>query len=234
MKRHVALVALMISTAAVAAQAGESRTLTKSMAAGSINRLVLDSGIGDIDIRAAQGATEITIEVVLTPRRGGFFSSKRKAEQEVDAAVLSAQVKRDRLELTITREADDDRRFEENWSITIPATVAVKLNHGVGDVDIRGSDSGVEIDSGVGEVRVEVAKGDISIDLGVGTAVVRSVAAPYASAEGTGGVGDARLTIRGEKISSGGFVSHSATWEGDGTFHIEVSVGVGDAVITLD
>ena len=49
-----------------------------------------------------------------------------------------------------------------------------------------------------------------------------------------GGFGDAQITARGEKISGGGFVSHSATWEGDGTFHIEVSVGVGDAVITLD
>ena len=31
-------------------------------------------------------ASEITIEVVLTPRRGGFFSSKARAEQEVESA----------------------------------------------------------------------------------------------------------------------------------------------------
>ena len=224
----------MISAAGVVADAAESRTLTRSVTAGTINRLVLDSGIGDVEIDAVPGATEITIEVVLTPRRGGFFSSKRKAEQEVENASLTAEVNRDRLKLGISPKADHDRRFEENWSVSIPTNVAVKLNHGVGDVDIRGTDSGIEIDSGVGEVRLEVSKGDVSIDLGVGTAVVRAPAAPYASAEGAGGVGDARLTIRGEKIASGGFVSHAATWEGDGTFHIEVSVGVGDAVITLE
>jgi hypothetical protein len=226
--------ALLVSATVSTADAGDSRTLTRSVDAGSINRLVLDSGIGDIEIHAVPGSSEIAIEVVLTPRRGGFFSSKRRAEQDVEAATLVANVKRDRLELTISPEADDDRRFEENWILTIPPTVSVKLNHGVGDISIRGADAGVEIESGVGEIRVEVGTGDISIDLGVGTAVVRAPAAVYASAEGAGGVGDASLTVLGEKISSGGFVSHSATWEGDGTFHIEVSVGVGDAVIRLD
>lgn len=234
MKRCPILLVLLISAGVATADAADTRTLTRSVNADSISRLVLDSGIGDVEILAVPGAAEIAVEVVLTPRRGGIFSSKRRAEQEVEAATLSTEIKRDRLELTIKPEADDDRRFEENWSITIPAAVALELNHGVGDIDIRGADSGVEIDSGVGEVRVEVGKGDISIDLGVGTAVVRALAAAYASAEGAGGVGDARLAIRGERIASGGFVGHSATWEGDGEFHIEVSVGVGDAVITLD
>jgi len=234
MKRCPILVMLLISAGIVTAGAADTKTLTRSVTVGSISQVVLDSGIGDVEIQAVPGAEEIVVEVVLTPRRGGIFSSKRRAEQEVGAAFLSAEIKRDRLELTIEPKADDDRRFEENWSVTIPASIAIKLNHGVGDVDIRGADSGIELDSGVGEVRVEAGGGDISIDLGVGTAVVRAPASVYASAEGAGGVGDANLTVRGKKISSGGFVGHSATWEGNGTFHIEVSVGVGDAVITLD
>lgn len=234
MKRRVVFSVLLVAAIAVTAGAADTRTLTRSLDAGSTTRLVLESGIGDVGINASPEASEINIEVVLTPRRGGFFSSKRKAEQDVEAATLSAEVKRDRLHLKIMPEADDDRRFEENWSITLPANVALKLSHGVGDIDIRGPEAGVEIESGVGEVRVEVGGGEVSIELGVGTAFVRAPAADYASAEGAGGVGDARITARGEKISGGGFVSHSATWEGDGTFHIEVSVGVGDAVITLD
>lgn len=234
MKKQIVLMTLVMTAAGFVAEAGESRTLTHSTAVGSITRLVLESGIGDVDIVAAPGASEITVEVVLTPRRGGFFSSKRRAEQEVENAALSAEVQRDRLKLTITPEADDDRRFEEDWHIRIPSTLALKLTHGVGDISISGADSGIGIELGVGEVGVENAGGDISVELGVGTAVVRARAEAYASAEGAAGVGDARLTILGQKIASGGFVSHSATWEGDGTFHIEVEVGVGDAVITLD
>lgn len=234
MKKCIVLMSLVIAAAATLAEAAESRTLTHTVPQGTLNRLVLESGIGDIDIEAAVGATEITVEVVLTPRRGGFFSSKRRAAQEVEAASLSVRTRGDRLELKITPEADDDRRFEENWSITIPTSVALKLTHGVGDISVRSADSGIGIESGVGEVGVDATGGDISIELGVGTAVVRAPAAAYASAEGAAGVGDARLTVQGKTIESAGFVSHAATWEGNGTSHIEVEVGVGDAVIKLD
>lgn len=234
MKKTLLLVPLLILAGVAASDGAESRTLSHSVPAGSIERLVLDSGIGDVEIHGVGSASEVQIEVVLTPRRGGFFSSKRRAAQEVDSASLSADINGKRLSLRIEPKADDDRRFEEAWSILIPTSIAVEVDHGVGDIDIRGVGAGIEIDSGVGEIRVEAEQGDIMIDLGVGTAVVRAPAAAVASAEGAGGVGDARLTVRGEKISSGGFVSHAATWEGDGRFHIEVSVGVGDAVITLD
>jgi len=234
MKKALLLVPLLILAGAAATDGAENRTLNHSVPVGSIEKLVLDSGIGDVEIQGVGNTSEVTIEVVLTPRRGGFFSSKRRAAQDVESASLSTEVRGDRLTLHIAPKADDERRFEESWSILVPDTIAVEVDHGVGDIDIRGIDGGVGIDSGVGEIRVEAEAGDIMIDLGVGTAVVRAPAAAFASAEGAGGVGDARLTVRGKKISSGGFVSHSATWEGDGRFHIEVSVGVGDAVITLD
>lgn len=233
MKKTFAITFMIVAVAAMA-QSADSRTITRNLSAEGIQVLDLDSGIGDVEIRALDGLDEVRIEVLLTPRRGGFFSSKRKAEQEVESASLSVKTKGKKLTLHIDPQADDDRRFEENWSIEIPAGLEVKVNHGVGDLDIRGSINGIEVDSGVGDILVEVSEGDIAIDLGVGKAVVRAPASAYASAEGAGGVGDARLTVNGEKISSGGFVSHVATWSGDGRDHIEVSVGVGDAVITLD
>ena len=229
-----AIVLVAIMAFAVTVFSGGPRTLTHSISAEALDALDLSSGIGDVQVTAREGVNEISIEVLLTPRRGGFFSSKRKAEQDVEAASLKTKVKGTRLKLGIDPAADDDRRFEERWTIELPPNLFFTLNHGVGDVIVRGLREGLEIDSGVGDVKVEVASGDISIDLGVGTAVVQAPAESYGSAEGAGGVGDARLTIRGEKISSGGFVSHSATWTGDGRYHIEVSVGVGDAVITLD
>jgi len=116
----------------------------------------------------------------------------------------------------------------------MPPRLTLKLEHGVGDVVIKGAAAGIELDSGVGDVEVEAPEGDITIDLGVGTGVVRAPAAAYGSAEAAGGVGSARITAEGEEIEGGGFVSHSASWSGNGAYRIEVSVGVGDAVIKLD
>jgi hypothetical protein len=224
----------IVLVCAVTAEAAGSRTLTRTVQAGEIEALDLNSGIGDVTITARDGLDEVTIEVVLTPRRGGLFSSKRQAERDVEAASLEAAVRRESLRLRISPTDDEDRRFEERWIIEMPSRLAIKLEHGVGDVVIRAATAGIELDSGVGDVDVEAAKGNINIDLGVGTAVVRAPAAVYAAADAAGGVGNARLTVLGEKIEGGGFVSHAASWSGDGSYRIDVSVGVGDAVITLD
>jgi len=232
--KKISLLAIVLATCAVVADAADTRTLTHNEPAAAIEVLDLDTGIGDVKITAREGVDDIAIEVLLTPRRGGFFSSKRQAEREVEAASLRASSKGNRLVLRVDPQADEDRRFEEHWTIEIPTHIRLMLDHGVGDVVIRGIAAGLDIDSGVGDVDVGILEGDVTIDLGVGTAVVHAPASAYASAEGAGGVGDARLTVHGERIASGGFVGHSASWTGSGSYHIEVSVGVGDAVITLD
>ena len=232
--KKAALVSLVVFGCAAAVAAGDSRTLTGSVPAATLEVLTLNSSIGDVEITAVEGAREVTIEVQLTPRRGGFFSSKRQAEREIQEAKLSTSVEGSKLDLHISPAADGDRRFEEDWSIELPPGLAIEIDHGVGDIVIRKTASRIEIDSGVGDVKLEILSGDVSVDLGVGTAAVRAPAEPYATARGAGGVGDASLKVRGEQISSTGFISHSASWKGNGSQAIEVSVGVGDAVITLD
>ena len=232
--KKLILVLPIILICALMVEAAGPKTLTRTIQASDIDTLDLSSGIGDVTITARKGLDEVAIEVVLTPRRGGIFSSKRQAEQDVEAASLEAAVRRESLELRISPADDEDRRFEEKWIIEMPSRLAIKLDHGVGNVVIRAAMAGIELDSGVGDVDVEAAEGDINIDLGVGTAVVRAPAAVYAAAEAAGGVGGARITVRGEKIEGGGFVSHAASWSGDGSYRLDVSVGVGDAIIELE
>jgi hypothetical protein len=83
-------------------------------------------------------------------------------------------------------------------------------------------------------VEVEAPAGDITIDLGVGDVDISGPAAAFESAEVSGGVGGAEITVRGDEIADTGFVGHRASWTGDGEFKIEVEVGVGDARITLE
>jgi hypothetical protein len=233
MKKLILTLAIVLICALTVEAAGP-KTLTRTLDAGAIENLELSSGIGDVTIIAREGLDEVAVEVVLTPRRGGFFSSKRQAERDVEEASLEASVRKERLRLEITPTDDEDRRFEERWSIEIPARLTMRLDLGVGDIEIKGSAADIELDSGVGDVDITTFEGDIIVDLGVGKAVVRGPAAAYGEAEAAGGVGNARITVRGEEIEGGGFVSHSASWSGDGSSAIEVAVGVGDAVIILD
>ncbi len=231
--KRVPILLVFVATFALTVQAAGPKTLSRTLPAAELAEVVLDSGVGDIEITGRDDAAEVMIDVVLTPRRGGFFSSKRRAEQEVEEATLRAEVTGDRLSLGIDPEGED-RRFEEKWTIVLPARLYVSIDHGVGDVELRGLSGGLEIESGVGDVLAEVSSGDVRIELGVGDASLRAPADAFASAEASGGVGDARLSVRGEQISGSGFVGKSAKWAGEGDFRIEMEVGVGDAHIKLN
>ncbi|MFV2073994.1 MAG: hypothetical protein ACC742_15260 [Thermoanaerobaculales bacterium] len=232
MLKKLSLTAMVLLAPAVTVHADGPRTLTDSLPAGAIESIALDTGVGDVEITGKSNTDEVVVAVLLTPRRGGFFSSKRQAEREVAAASLHAAISGLRLTVGIEPKSKD-QRFEEHWTIEIPARLEIDLNHGVGDIKIRGVAGGLTVDSGVGEILIEIPGGDVVVNLGVGTAVIRAPAGAYASAEGVGGVGDARISVQGARIPSEGFVGHSARWTGDGTSHIEVEVGVGDAVINL-
>jgi len=145
--RKISLVAIAILACSVLSEAASPRTLTRNVPIGPIEALELESGIGDVKVIARDGLDEVAIEVTLTPRRGGFFSSMRQAEREVQAASLRAKVTGKKLMLGIDPPADDERRFEERWTIEVPAHIELKLNHGVGDISIQGVRAGLEIDS---------------------------------------------------------------------------------------
>lgn len=230
-KTSIAILAALIF--AVPAMAETSRVLTGTADAGILESVRLDAGVGDIDVTAVQGATEISIEVRLKPRRGGFFSSLKKAQAEVDEAVLRMDTSRGVLRLEIETDSDD-RHFEERWTIEMPARLAFDLELGVGDVDIRDLAGALSAEIGVGDLQAEGVSGDLSVEVGVGEATIRAAAAHYGSVEGSGGVGDAKLVVRGKKVASSGFVGHSAEWTGDGEHFIEIEIGVGDAEVVLD
>jgi len=151
----------------------------------------------------------------------------------VEAAEITSNIVGGKLYLEVSSESGD-RRFEERWSLSLPARLAIEAELGVGNVSVIGLEGGVELDVGVGEVEVEAPAGDVTIDLGVGDVEVSGPADAFASAEVSGGVGGAEITVRGVEIADTGFVGHRASWTGDGEFFIEVEVGVGDASIKLE
>jgi hypothetical protein len=229
-KRSIVLLAVLLVAAPL--WAGSPRTLDGMVDAVGIDKVRLDAGVGDIDVTAFEGSDRVSVEVVLKPRRGGFFSSMKKAQREVDEAELRMDVSRGVLRLEIETDSDD-RHFEETWTIRMPAALAFDLDIGVGDVEIRGLESELNIDVGVGDVVATSVSGDVGIDVGVGDARVEAVVSDYGKVSGSGGVGDAKLIVRGERISSSGFVGKSADWTGDGPHTIEISIGVGDAEVEL-
>jgi hypothetical protein len=215
---------------ATAANAGE-RILNGTFPAAGVASVQITNGVGDVAVTAADAA-EITVEVTLIPRRGGLFSSYRNAEKEVESAQLASRMNRDRLVLGL-ESSSNEPRFEARWVVVVPASTAVDLELGVGDVTIRGIAGGIELELGVGDAAIEVSDGDVEVAVGVGDATVRGPADQYGAVDASGGVGGADVIVRDQRIEGAGFVGQASTWRGDGPGSIDLEVGVGDARVVL-
>ncbi len=229
--RAAFLTLLLAASTAVPAAAGGSRTLTTSVTAGALTRVSLEAGVGEVHVTGVDG-DEIVVTVVLTPRRGGLFSSLRRGEAEVAAATLSHNVAGDELALSVTGPSDD-RRFEEEWTVQLPERLLMRVELGVGEASLRGLAGGVELSIGVGDGRIEALGGDVNAEVGVGDLTVIGPASAYGPVTCSSGVGDATIQAGGRTFSGGGFVGKSSEWRASGSGTMELESGVGDVSVVL-
>jgi hypothetical protein len=232
MRRVLTITCIMLAVAAVAT-GSEERILKDAVPVADVETLRVDTSVGDVSITGTDGEV-LTVEVELTARRGGFFSSLAKSERVVESARIEVLRRDGVVDLRIDAEGDeDDRRFEERWTIRAPARMSVVLDTGVGDVEIDGIAGDIEVDAGVGDIEVRAGGGDVTLDLGVGDARVIASAQAYGLVECSGGIGDSRIDVGDRRSSSDGFMGHSTSWRGDGAGTIEIDAGVGDVVVIL-
>lgn len=212
--------------------ASDVRTLRAEVESATIKTVELEAGVGDVDINIGSG-TMIVASVEIRPRRGGIFSSLKAAEKQVQQATFKPVARRDTLRLKITG-IEGDRRFDEEWTVTIPAHLALSVELGVGDIEVSNTAAGLDLEVGVGEVTLELNGGPVDVEVGVGDITIRGPAAAYRSAEAASGVGDVQILADGRKIIGEGFIAHSAEWLGAGDAKIEAESGVGDIRIVLE
>lgn len=193
--------------ASVDAMARDCRTIEQSFDATEVEQLTIDVHVGELDVRPSEdGRIHVEVEVC---SRSSWFGMRRS---KVDSALLDAGQASGELELKIRQD-----KFEEDWDVRMPATVALDADLGVGAMTIAGLSA------------------DISVDVGVGDAEISVRAEDYGRVSGDAGVGDIHVEASGgNSTSERAVVSDSVTWVADGSATIEADVGVGDVQITLD
>jgi hypothetical protein len=193
--------------ASLDAVAGDCRTIEQQFDAAAIEALEIDVDVGELDVTPSEdGQVHVSVEVCA---RNHWFSLRRhKAEK----AALEADQDDGSLQLAIN--GDD---YEEDWTVRMPATVALQADLGVGAASISG------------------LRQNINLDVGVGDAQITGKAADYGRVSGDAGVGDIRVEASGgSSRSERAVVSDSVTWIADGSGAISADVGVGDVEIVLD
>src|SRR5262249_40965995 len=93
----------------------------------------------------------------------------------------------------------------------------------------------VRIEMGVGELDVDGLEGDIDVDLGVGEADIRAAKARAGHVSVETGIGDANIHGGGSDTERHGFIGSHATWSaGNGRSDVHLHVGVGEGTVRLE
>lgn len=210
MKRAFFLFALLV---AATATAHSDRVLDTSKPAAGIKEVVLEVGVGDVEVIADAGAT-ITAHVEIE-RKGGAFWGLRSSRGEIEALDIDARVEDRTMTLRLRPESRHNRNYSENWTVRLPANCAVKIEQGVGNAVVRDVAGDLDVELGVGDIEIDglyVSFGRINAECGVGDVTVRTP----------------EKRERGE-----GFVGHEVRTKGTGSAALNAEAGVGDVTIRL-
>lgn len=201
-----ALFATLAGTFAFAANNAVTRTL--DVALEDVTALVIDGGVGTMDIVPVAGTT-LRIEVEIEGNRTGLLRRKR----DVTDIELAQHLRNGELKIELTEDDFDD--LEVHWTIEMPAVAATSLNLAVGQLIARVGPTALDVNVGVGQASVTAAR--------IATGHI----------EASAGVGSATLHGANRSDSQRAFVSENVDGFGEGDFDIEVNVGVGEASVFL-
>ncbi|MFI5167596.1 MAG: hypothetical protein ACHQQS_13340 [Thermoanaerobaculales bacterium] len=204
-------IALAVLTVAVVAFAADRRNLEINRSAEGIEAVEIHAGVGEVSV-TADSANTITAHVEISPKKSSFWGSR---ERDLDALEAIGEVRGSTLVLRLRPEQHHGVEFGEDWTVRLPAKLALKVKLGVGDVTV--------VDM-VGDVRAELGVGDVKIEGTYDT---------FGDIRANCGVGDATLRTPAGRDEGEGFIAHTLRATGPGKSEIHVAAGVGDVTIRL-
>jgi hypothetical protein len=184
--------------------ADNTKLINQSFASDDFEKLKLELTVGQLDIEVwDEDRVEVSIE--LRAERSWLTLRRRN----LDGIELSVEENGDELYLGI-----DEKKLEQEWSLKVPAKLAMEIEMGVGSVDINGLQNSLALELEVGEVSINT----VDVD--------------FRTIEASVGVGDAALRGFGPSAENErSFVSADAYYEGEGEYQIKVELGVGEVSI---
>ncbi|HVZ93221.1 MAG TPA: DUF4097 family beta strand repeat-containing protein [Phycisphaerales bacterium] len=206
----VAAVALAVVPACHADHKAEER---QSLSVdGAATKLVLEGNVGDVEVIASAGATEVTAEVVKIGQ-GWNQKDAEEALSNIEVFLVDSN-KEPGTVLAYSKHPKNafGKQYSVDWKITMPADAALKVTISVGDVTAKGVKGGAALEADVGDI---VAK-DITGGLDARTNVGDISASGKGKLNASSNVGDVDLKLLSDTADD-----------------LTVRTNVGDITLTL-
>jgi len=211
MKKLILPVAAALLCALPASAEEVVRTFQKQIPTGDVGIVHIDIPVGELEIEAGDGQqVETKVELLCKNRKPRCLEAARNVRfvYSTDDGRLHFQIK--------DWPRTNHRGLEVRARFTVPRTLPLKTELGVGELTVNGLEGDFQADLGVGEVNVtmpESAVGSVKLDTGIG---------------------EAGLRAGGRRYESEGLFVREIHWnQGKGKSHVEVDCGVGEINVTL-
>lgn len=209
MKKFILLLAttLTLSLGAVASFASNEKSIQHQADMTGVERVEISNGVGTITLRRADSSVNhMQLTGTLEGRRSGIL----RRQKDVSNMDVSVTRRGNRLFIEFQ---EDNVNADLNIVLPDPEHLIISL--------------------GVGTIEGEIGYSRLEVNLGVGDLTLIGLNSAAGRVEMATGVGDASLRGATEASHKRALVAANVEGKGDGTHSIQISVGVGDASITL-
>ena len=216
------------------------RTLNAEIPAAALKRLKLHIGVGEVHVTAS-GDDEVHVQVTLRQKEQEFlwffhWVSKGTAA-DIAAASVSQRQEGDGLELGLNYKGNTDSdQLKQEWEVQVPARLALDTDMKVGELNIKDVAGGVDATLNVGELSIEVPRGPMKAEVNVGEIRARTASADYGKIRLSSSIGEAVLTVNGERggVHDHGGLGNSVTADGTGREDMNLSVNIGEVSLRIE
>ncbi len=264
-KLTIAALALTLSPLAVAAQSGKTeaptvQTFSNTVSAKGLKNIKLTVKVGKIKITANQD-DNVIIKTAATAGEDMHFifdwTTGKSANalpsglhlvthRDGDTLVVSLEIgshsSDDNTEVinplngSVTVNGHSNPGWKSNWTVSLPAQLALNLIVGVGKASVQGLAGGLKAKIGVGKLNVGLKQGPIDANVGVGDINAEVMSADYGAVDLSAGVGHAEFFVNGQQNTQGfeqHFTASSQKLTGEGKTAYSLKAGVGHIKLSL-
>lgn len=126
--------------------------------------------------------------------------------------------------------------WKSDWTVRMPAGIAVDLVLGAGEADIYGLSGGVSANVGAGKLDAQLAKGPLEAKVGAGEVTASVLSADYGSVSLSSGVGNVEFEVRGSPERTGydrSIIGARQSLTGTGDTAYKLTAGAGQVGLKL-
>ncbi len=126
--------------------------------------------------------------------------------------------------------------WKTDWTLVLPARLALDLTVGVGKAKVTGVKGGLQAHIGVGKLRAQLPQGPVNATIGVGNIKIFITRADYGKVKLTAGVGDVEFDVNGHTSDTGykkNFTAADQQVSGRGKTDYMLKSGVGHVDLEL-